>query len=359
MRTILAGIIFSGLISLTGQSLDAQTPKPRVKKLASVDGMVITETHVRQEGAGDLEMLELQKLKEKAVSARNEQEILEKYLAHLIAEKLLGLEAEKRGVSKENLLNSEVDSKVKEATAEEIDAVYKDNADRIQQPKEEVADEIREAIKKHKSIYLRRVFLQKLEKEHKVDRFLEPLRFNVKIEGRPSLGPASAPVTIATFSDFQCPYCKEYNSTLKQVIKKYGDKVRLVFLQFPLTTIHRDAQKAAEASLCAARQQRFWDMHDRIFQNQSYLKVYDLKNRAKDLGLDVDSFNACLDGNRSALLVHEDLVAGFRAGADGTPSTFINGRFMNGVIPFTDLSAMIEDELARQEKPAKKKTSRR
>jgi protein-disulfide isomerase len=348
-RTLVAIIIFA-IISWTVHPLRADDEKPKIKTLATVDGVAITETQVRDDGAGDLETLELQKLKAKAVSERIEQEILEKYLAHLIAEKLLDMEAEKRGVAKQQLLDSEADSKVKEPTAEQIDSVYSDNANRIGKPKEEVADQIIEAIKSDQKKRLRASYIAKLEKEHKITRSLEPLRFDVNGADRPTQGPAAAPVTIVIFSDYQCPYCKEYSAIIKQVIAKYGDKVRIIFRQFPLRAIHPDAQKAAEASLCAARQSKFLEMNDRLFQNQSYLKVPELKNRAKDLGLDMDAFNACLDDNRTAMIVHEDIIAGFRAGSDGTPATFVNGRFLNvGAVPLNAVSQMIEDELARQE----------
>jgi protein-disulfide isomerase len=353
MHSIFAGIIFTCLFFSTSQSLNAQAPKPLANELAAIDGVAITETQVRRNAAGELEALELQKIKQKVVYARYENDVLEKYLSQIVVQKLLESEAAKRKITIPDLINSEVDSLVKETTDEETDSFYKANADRIQQPKEEVADRIKEVVKQQKVNSLRAALIKKLEKEHKINLFLKPFRSDVDATGRPTLGPASAPVTIVTFADFQCPYCKDIGPTFQQAIQKYGDKVRLVFRQFPIANIHPYAQKAAEASLCAANQQKFWEMHDLLFKNQSLLAVPDLKNRAKDLGLDMDAFNACLDGNRSAALVHEDWVAAFHAGTEGTPSTFINGRFINGVMSFNDLAAMIDDELARQEPPAK------
>ena len=347
MRTVFIGIFFLVLVSAS-QSLHGKDNKTAVKELGAVDGAAITETQVRSNGAGDLDSLEMQELKSKAVFSRNEQEILERSLAQLIEEKLLQREAAKRGITKEELLATEVKSGVKEPTAEEVDSVYNLNEQRIQRPKEEVAPRIVEFLKTQQETSLRESLIERLEKEHKVNRFLEPLRFPVDLAGRPSLGPASAPVTLVVFSDFQCPYCKAFSATLKQLTEKYGDKVRLVFRQFPLTAIHPEAQKAAEASLCAAGQKKFWEMHDLFFQNQSYLKTPELKNRADTLGLDAAAFNACLDGGKSAALVHEDVVAGFRAGIEGTPASFVNGRFIGGTVPLEELSALIDDELTRK-----------
>jgi predicted DsbA family dithiol-disulfide isomerase len=348
MRTIWGGIFFLVLASMV-QSLHGQNNKTGgARELGSVDGVAITETQVRSNGAGDLDSLELQQLKEKAVFARNEQEILEKSLAQLIEEKLLQSEAAKRGITKEELLAAEVKSGVKEPTDQEVDSFYQANVQRIQQPKEEVVSRIVKYLKMERENSLREALIERLKKEHRVNRLLEPLRFNVEAAGRPSQGSASAPVTIVIFSDFQCPYCKAYSATLKQAAQKYGDKMRLVFRQFPLTAIHSNAQKAAEASLCAASQQKFWEMHDLIFRNQSYLSVQDLKNRADELGLDVNAFNTCLDGGKPAAIVHEDVVAGFRAGAEGTPASFVNGRFIGGNVPLDELSALIDDELARK-----------
>jgi predicted DsbA family dithiol-disulfide isomerase len=348
MRTIFGCIFFLVLVSMS-QNLHGQDNKPGgARELGSVDGVVITETQVRNNGAGDLDSLELQALKAKAVLDRNEHEILEKSLDQLIGEKLLQSEAAKRGITKEQLLAAEVKSGVKEPTDEEVDSFYKSNAQRIQKPKEEVVPQIVKYLKTAKEISLREAFVERLEKEHRVNRLLEPLRFGVEAADRPSQGSASAPVTVVVFSDFQCPYCKAFSATLKQAAQKYGDKIRLVFRQFPLTAIHPNAQKAAEASLCAAGQQKFWEMHDLLFQNQSYLSVQDLKNRADRLGLDVTAFNACLDGGKSAAIVHEDLAAGFRAGAEGTPASFVNGRFIGGNVPLDELSALIDDELGRK-----------
>ena len=328
--------------ALSGQKRSSSS----AKGLASVDGATITEQQARATAAAELDALELKILKSKATFSRNEHEILEKALAKIIEEKLLQAEASKRGISTEELLARELKQNAQEPTTAEIDAFYESNKQRINKPKEEVAAQIIGYLKQRKESTARQAFLKKLEKEHGVVRTFPPLRFEVDAASRPSLGPRSAPVTLVLFSDFQCPYCKTLSSTLKEISKRYGNKVRLVFRQFPLTSIHRFAQKAAEASLCAADQGHFWEMHDLLFQTQSNLKEEDLKDKGKKLGLDSAAFNSCLDSAHRSGLVREDLRAGASAGTEGTPALYINGRFLSGSRSVEEIAAVVDEELA-------------
>ena len=113
-------------------------------------------------------------------------------------------------------------------------------------------------------------------------------------------GPASAKVTLIEYSDFECPYCLSHKSTIDQIIQNYGDKVRFVFRQFPLTSIHPEAEKAAEASECASEQGNFWEMYDKIFADNAAgtMSVAKWKEEAKNLKLDTVKFNDCLDSGK-------------------------------------------------------------
>ncbi len=175
--------------------------------------------------------------------------------------------------------------------------------------------------------------------------YAEPARIAVETEGRPSRGAADAPVTIVEFSDFECPYCATLFSTLKAIEKNYKDQVRIVYLQFPLSQIHRDAEKAAEASLCANEQNQFWQMHDAMFADQARLGVDDLRRKAAKLSMDMEAFNACLDGNKYASAIREDIAEGVRAGVNGTPAFLVNGRFYSGSRPYDEIQKVIEEEL--------------
>ncbi len=325
-----------------------QQKKARSRQFASVDGIAITESQVRENSSDDLESLEFKKLKAKASFAQNEHEILENALERIVEEKLLAAEAAKQGISKVELTAREIDRKVPETTSEEIENFYETNKQRINMEKEEAIPQVARYLRKQKATLARRTYLEKLEKEHKVVRSLEPLRFDVSAPGRPALGLASAPVSLVLFSDFECPYCREMSDTLKEIVKNYGKNVRLVFRQMPLTSIHPFAQKAAEASLCAASQGRFWEMHDQLFEDQENLSEKDLKERAGKLGLDIAAFNKCLDGKQVAAQVREDVRAGAAAGVDGTPALFVNGRYLNGNRPYDDIAELIDEELSRK-----------
>jgi protein-disulfide isomerase/uncharacterized membrane protein len=163
------------------------------------------------------------------------------------------------------------------------------------------------------------------------------------VKGRPD-----APVTIVEFSDFQCPYCSRVVPSIDKVLETYGDQVRVVFRQFPLNSIHPMAQKAAEASLCANEQGKFWELHDAMFANQKALGVDQLKTSAAGLGVNADQFNTCLDGGKYAPKVAADLAEGSTAGVSGTPAMFVNGRFLSGAVPFETLAGFIDDELRRK-----------
>jgi len=162
------------------------------------------------------------------------------------------------------------------------------------------------------------------------------------------VGLQDAPVLIVEFSDFQCSFCARFaTETLGQILDAYGDQVRLVYRDFPLTSIHSHAQKAAEASQCAYEQAKYWEYHDLLFQNQQALDVDSLKAYAQQLDLDTGAFNECLDSGKYTSEVQNDLTQGQSYGVTGTPTFFINGRLLRGAQPFSAFQAMIEEELAK------------
>jgi protein-disulfide isomerase len=162
----------------------------------------------------------------------------------------------------------------------------------------------------------------------------------------PSLGPASAKVTVVEFSDFQCPYCSKAAATVHQVREAYGDKVRLVFKHHPLP-FHKDAPLAHQAAAEANAQGRFWELHDRLFANQKSLQRADLEASAQSLGLDMARFRAALDSSVHKAHIDADATQAVELGASGTPAFFINGRFLSGAQPFDVFKTAIDEELAR------------
>jgi protein-disulfide isomerase len=154
----------------------------------------------------------------------------------------------------------------------------------------------------------------------------------------PSLGNKDAPVTIVEFSDYQCPFCrKHFTSTFAALKTGYIDtgKVRYVFRDFPLESIHPYARKAAEAAHCAGDQGKYWEMHDTMFANQGALKTDHLRNFARTMKLDLEAFNVCLDSGKYAKKVEADVAAGSAAGVTGTPGFFIGRTKQDGTIMAT------------------------
>ena len=163
----------------------------------------------------------------------------------------------------------------------------------------------------------------------------------------PSEGKADAPVTIVEFSDFQCPFCQRVMPTLKQLRDKYGDKMRLVWKDFPLTQIHPQAFVAAQAAQLRARTGQVLGIPRQAVRNQSALQPEFLKKYAADAGLDAAKFNQCLDTSKYEARVQEALGAGGRLGITSTPTVFVNGRMINGAQPIEVFESAIDDELAR------------
>lgn len=166
----------------------------------------------------------------------------------------------------------------------------------------------------------------------------------------PVLGNPDARVTIVEFGDFQCPFCAQFFKTTEQeIIEKYvkTGKAKFVYRDFPITAIHSEAQKSAEAAECADEQGKFWPYHNILYQRQGELSLQNYKKWALELGLSVKEFNECLDSGEYALEVGKDLQDGQTAGVNGTPTTFVNGRIVQGAVPFAQLAVIIEEELKK------------
>lgn len=278
---------------------------------------------------------------------RQRQQILVDGLDGLVEQKLLEAEAASRGVSVEALFQSEIEAKAGEVTDAEAQAFYEANKARINRPIEQMMPQIKNYLANQKRAELRDGLIAGLRAKHATRILLEPVRADVDDPTSPAKGPAGAPVTIVEFSDFQCPYCSRVNPAIAQAREVYGDNVRVVFRQFPLN-IHPQAQKAAEGSLCANDQGKFWELHDAMFADQRNLAVDQIKAKAAAVGLEAESFAACLDSGKYASKVAADMAAGSAAGVSGTPALFVNGRFLNGAVPFEQIAKLIDDELARK-----------
>jgi protein-disulfide isomerase len=169
------------------------------------------------------------------------------------------------------------------------------------------------------------------------------------VDDDPWVGSPHATVTVVEFSDFQCPFCASALPTVNQLKEFYGNQILFVYRDFPLHQIHPLAGKASEAAQCAFEQDKFWEYHDTLFENQqewSSVGVPKFKEYAVDLELDTTAFDECLDTGKYAGEVEADLQAGIQVGVDSTPSFIINGQKISGAVPLDVLKEIIDTELA-------------
>jgi protein-disulfide isomerase len=160
-----------------------------------------------------------------------------------------------------------------------------------------------------------------------------------------ALGPETAPVTLVEYGDYQCPACGQAYPIVKELMDRLGRRVRFVFRNFPLATVHPDAEGAAEAAEAAGAQGRFWAMHDLLFENQEALGGEDLVGYASVLGLDESRFAGELTEHVHAARVREDFTGGVRSGVNGTPTFFINELRHDGPFDLDNLLGAVEAEI--------------
>jgi protein-disulfide isomerase len=303
--------------------------------LATVGGRSITRAEVEA------------RVKPKLVEVENQRyEILRDGIDEIIAEEVIAQEAKARGVTVEALEETEVTKKVPAPRDEDVKQVYEENKEALDNaPFDTAKPYIIELLKQQGTAERKNEFVNQLRVKYKAEVALKPPVVDVGTGGRPSRGGgANAPVTIIAFSDYECPFCKRAEATVEQVMKTYGDKVRLVHRDFPLT-IHKHAQQAAEAARCAEAQGKFWEYHGKLFASDD-LSTDKLKAMAKDVGLDPKKFDECLDKQQFKDAVAKDVADGNAAGVNGTPAFFINGRVLSGAQPFEKFKEIIDEEIA-------------
>ncbi len=170
---------------------------------------------------------------------------------------------------------------------------------------------------------------------------------DIPIDNSPVKGPSNAPITIILFSDFEYPYCQRAQRAVSQLLQQYKGQIRFVYHDFPLEGIHPHAFQAAIAARCAREQGRFWEMHDKLFENQYALATNDLLRYASELGLDLERFRSCMDSERYVEAVKQDIAIGQEFGVVAIPTFFINRHRIVGLRPLSTFEEVIDQELAR------------
>lgn len=264
-----------------------------------------------------------------------------------VTDRLLEREAEKRNQTVDEMLEG-VATGV-EVSDDEVRAIYEENKEAIPVPFEDAQEMIRTQLVSSARERAARAFSEELRQSAKIDyraSIPELPRYEIDVTEQPSLGNGEAKVTIVEFSDFECPYCGRAREVLAELRKSYGEKVRVVYRDFPLRQ-HPNARAAAEAAHCAMEQGKFWEYHDVLFDNSEKLGDEVFTRFAKELELDLERFAACRESDRPAAAIATDESAAQRLGVEGTPAIFINGVKLIGLLPVPLLKSIIDHELGR------------
>ena len=279
---------------------------------------------------------------------QQEYDILKNALDNMAIDKLLDKEATARGITKDELVKAEVDDKAAAPTKEEVDQFYEKNKARFgTRTREEAGPDVERQLRGPKVAERRNAFFKDLMTKGQLRVMLDPPRADVTIPAdQPTMGPGNAPVTLVEFSDFQCPFCKRTQPTVDQVLKEYGDKLRFVYMDYPLP-MHGRAKPASLAARCAGDQGKYWEMYQNLMSGQGDLSDDDLKKRAAALSLDPAVFGACYDSKKHESAIQTTYETGSGLGVTGTPSFFINGRMIVGAQPIEQFRSIIDEELTR------------
>ena len=326
MRGLVVNILAACLLSL---------PAVAAEPVATVGSQSISreelENHVRP----------------KLVEIENQRyEVLHDGLDEMIGDELIKQEAKARGMTPDALQQQEIDAKIAAPTDADIQKLYDENKEQLGGATlESMKPRIVEYLKAQKGAERREAFLTELKGKYKTTVSLHPPVVAVSVGGRPERGGGpNAPVTIIAFSDYECPFCKRAESTVQQVMKAYGNKVRFVYRDFPLP-FHAHARPAAEAANCANAQGKFWEYHDKLVASED-LGPEKLQAFATDVGIDRKKFDECVATQEFKVAIDKDVADGEAVGVSGTPAFFVNGRLLSGAQPFEKFKEVIDDELS-------------
>jgi len=265
-------------------------------------------------------------------------------LENLIVRRILETESTRRNVSievlKRTLLDGPVDvlpSQVEELYAENLPSFASMSAD-------EAKEKLRLDLEAQARLKRYRAGLLELRRAFNVETFLEEPRLPMPVaSGAASIGNRNAEIVITEFSDFQCPFCKGVQPTIKEVLRAYGDKVRLEFKHLPLEQ-HPLAKTSAQAAFCSGKQGRFWEYHDALFGSDDLSREF-FDAAANKAGLQLALFQQCLTSAESRLAVIADLQDAKRLGIDSTPTFLINGKLLRGAASLDQFKSTIDREL--------------
>jgi len=265
-----------------------------------------------------------------------------KALDEYTSEYLLERQARKENVTVAELLERHVNSKIAKDPSEEALRVYYEGVNTTE-PFEAVKDKIIDSLRQNRIAKAKAAYLQSIRADAKVVVHLDAPRADVSVKETPVRGAKNPKVLIIEYADYECPYCQQIQPALDKIEADFKGKLAFAYKDVPLP-MHAHAAKAAEASHCAAAQGKYWEYHD-VLSATKQLDLPQLKDHARGLGLNAAAFDKCLDSGEKSRIVNDYVTEATSLGLTGTPSFFINGRFISGIQTYEKLREIVEEEL--------------
>jgi len=347
--TFLTAIVGISLAALTGCGpLGLERSESAAPKSGEVDNTVAAVIDGKNISVSDVDTFMQEEFIEELYSKPPNElyEAREKAIRNMVQEQIVDAEAASRGLSKEGLFE-ELVAEVAPPTDEDIASWYAENQPRLRGAQlDQVSDQIRQLLSRESQTQVVTEFMKARLDDLDFEFVLAPPRQDLEAT-RLVRGKTDAPVTLVTFSDYQCPYCIRAEPVLAEVLQRYPEDVRVIHRHFPLDSIHPFARPASEAAMCADEQGKFWAFHDAIFARSGQLSENSFAEIGSEVGLDTGALATCIDERRYQDFVDKDFEAGRTAGVTGTPAFFVNGILLKGARTADQLSAVIDSELER------------
>jgi protein-disulfide isomerase len=264
-------------------------------------------------------------------------------LDQFIDQYLLDEQARKENLTVAELLEKHVDNTIAKDPSEEALRFYYEGIDTTESY-EALRPKIIKAIRDRRIAKAKAAYLQSLHAEAKIILHLAPPRASLSMKEAPTRGPANARVTLLEYADYQCPYCQQIQPAIEKLEQDFKGTIDFVYKDFPLP-MHANAEKAAEASQCARLQGKYWEYHDQL-EKTKQLDPAALKSHARTLQLDTAAFDKCLDNGETADVVKATASEAENLQLQGTPTFFVNGRYVSGTVSYEKLRGVIEEELS-------------
>jgi protein-disulfide isomerase len=311
-------LAFSIVLSVVG-TLRAEETAKAPAPVAKVGNTVLTEDEMRKDMGMNLYQAENQ------LYTTKKNWVDQKAKAIIFAQT-----AKDAGLSSQAWQAREIDGKITPPSQQEIDqwAPRFGVQGSTTPPNAAMKEQAKQYLSQQKRTQRENELYQQLAQKSSIELFFtKPEAPHIEVtytKDNPVKGPKDAPITVMEFTDFQCPWCKRSQDSVKAMEQAYGDKVKMVDRMFPLTSIHQRAMPSAEAAMCAKEQGKYWEVREKLFASQT-LSDSDFKQFAKEAGLNGKKFDACMSSHKYAAQIQSDIADGQRFGVQGTPTFFVNG----------------------------------